>query len=186
MSDGVNTKVMQSRRALTGALISLMDEQPYAKITVQDICSRAGVSRQTFYNVCETKEEILRLYLREACGEVLQEVPKEDLPTLDGVIQFFSLFMEAYHPFLQRMIENQLGGIITEGISDVIRIYAVTLLQADESSERYRYGEAMLTGALSGMVMLWLSEEKPLEIDKLKLLLRDFLGGNLYPFPEET
>ena len=185
MPDGTNTKVLQSRRALAGALISLMQEQPYAKITVQDICARAGVSRQTFYNVCETKEEILRFYLRSVCEEVQQQVPQEELPTLNGVVKFFSLFMEGYQDLLKRMIENQLSGIITEEISRVIRSFAVTFLQKDDQDELFLYSEAMLTGALSGMVVLWLSQETPIEMDRLKQLLRDFLAGRLYQFPEK-
>ena len=185
MSDAGNTKVMQSRRALAGALSELMQAKPYAKITIQDICRRAGVSRQTFYNVCETKEEILRFHLQSAREDVLGQLPKEEIPTLNGVVKFFTIIMEGNQDLLKKMIENQLSGIITEEIANVVRAFALTFPQLDPEDELFPYCEAMLTGALSGLVVLWLSQEKPIEMDKLERLLRDFLAGNLYRFPEE-
>jgi AcrR family transcriptional regulator len=50
---------MRTRKLLHGALISLMLEKRYDKITVQDIIDRANVGRSTFYAHYQDKEGLL-------------------------------------------------------------------------------------------------------------------------------
>ena len=41
------------------ALILLMEQQDYDKITITDITKKAGVSRMTYYRLYSSKEDIL-------------------------------------------------------------------------------------------------------------------------------
>ena len=41
-------------------LLKLMSDKPYAKISVSDICEKAGVNRSTYYRHFYTKEDIIR------------------------------------------------------------------------------------------------------------------------------
>src|SRR5690606_14000287 len=49
----------KAREALRGALIALLSEQPYETISVQDIVTRAGVSRSSFYVHFRDKDDLL-------------------------------------------------------------------------------------------------------------------------------
>lgn len=48
-----------SRRALGAALTALMREQPFERITVQQLLDRAGVGRATFYSHFQDKDDLL-------------------------------------------------------------------------------------------------------------------------------
>lgn len=50
MYNGKNPTAIQSREWLIQTLLSMMNEMPYSKITIKEICHRADLSRQTFYN----------------------------------------------------------------------------------------------------------------------------------------
>ena len=50
MYDGNNPTALHSMKGLADALLFLMEEQDYSRITVKDICNKADLSRQTFYN----------------------------------------------------------------------------------------------------------------------------------------
>ena len=52
-------RVQRTRRTLRAALISLLYEQGWDQIAVQDICNRADVGRSTFYTHFADKEELL-------------------------------------------------------------------------------------------------------------------------------
>jgi len=58
-NDKTDRRVLRTRRALHQALIALILEKRYDKITVQDIIDRADVGRSTFYAHFLDKEDLL-------------------------------------------------------------------------------------------------------------------------------
>ena len=50
MYNGNNPTAIKSQRWLTETLLELMEEMPYDDISIMDICKKADLSRQTFYN----------------------------------------------------------------------------------------------------------------------------------------
>lgn len=55
------------RKTLLDAAASLLEQRPWAQITMADIASRAGVSRQTLYNELGSREQFAQAFvLREA------------------------------------------------------------------------------------------------------------------------
>ena len=65
MYSGTNPKALNSQRLLAEGLVSLMGEKDYYQISVFDICQSASLSRQTFYNFFNSKEEILYFFFKE-------------------------------------------------------------------------------------------------------------------------
>ena len=59
MYQGKNPKALTSQKLLLEALNELMDEKEVKDISISELCSRSGVSRQTFYSLFGTKENIL-------------------------------------------------------------------------------------------------------------------------------
>ena len=49
----------KTRRQLTEALSQLLEERPFADISVVDLCERAMVHRTTFYSHFNDKQELL-------------------------------------------------------------------------------------------------------------------------------
>lgn len=58
-SEKIDRRSERSRRLLHSALMELMREKRYDKITVQDIIDRANVGRSTFYTHYRDKEDLL-------------------------------------------------------------------------------------------------------------------------------
>ena len=61
---GNNATAIRSQKWIVDSLLSLMEQKSYAEITVRDICKSADLSRQTFYNVFDSKDEVLCFRLR--------------------------------------------------------------------------------------------------------------------------
>lgn len=55
---------------LEQALIILMAEKPFNKITITEIVKKAGVSRTAFYRNYNTKEDIIQKYLTETVDNI--------------------------------------------------------------------------------------------------------------------
>lgn len=52
-------RVVRTQQSIQNALIDLMLEKPYEKITIQEIIDRANVGRATFYNHYRDKDDLL-------------------------------------------------------------------------------------------------------------------------------
>ena len=59
MAKPLDRRVQKTRMSLLNALIALILEKGYDKVTIQDIIDRANVGRSTFYAHFENKEHLL-------------------------------------------------------------------------------------------------------------------------------
>ncbi|MCL2269937.1 MAG: TetR/AcrR family transcriptional regulator [Treponema sp.] len=62
-SNNNNRQVQRTKSWIFEALMLLMDEKPYDKITVSDIAEKAGVARPTFYRNYNDKDEVVFQYI---------------------------------------------------------------------------------------------------------------------------
>jgi hypothetical protein len=58
-----NRQVQRTKSWIFEAVMLLMDEKPYYKITVSDIIEKAGIARQTFYRNYSNKDDVVFQYL---------------------------------------------------------------------------------------------------------------------------
>ena len=65
-----NRQAIRSRSMLQGALVDLLKEKRYQKITITEIIERAGLTRPTFYAHSETKDDLLPSYV----GDIFDKV----------------------------------------------------------------------------------------------------------------
>ncbi len=54
----------KAKRFLAGSLLSLMEQKPYEKINISEICSSAFLSRPSFYKYFVSKDELLEYQFR--------------------------------------------------------------------------------------------------------------------------
>ncbi|MDO4890278.1 MAG: TetR/AcrR family transcriptional regulator [Coriobacteriaceae bacterium] len=72
-ASGEDRRITRTRAALRQALIELMEERGLEAITVNDLCTRAGLTRGTFYNHYQDKDALLAAFEQEV---------------LDGLVSF--------------------------------------------------------------------------------------------------
>ena len=68
-----NPQVKRTKRFLQDALIELLKEKPYQKITVTDLVTRSGLSRTTFYAHYEYKEELIEQCLEGIMAKIIND-----------------------------------------------------------------------------------------------------------------
>ena len=66
MYRGSNPIARTSQQNIADALVRLLQRMPYSSITISGICREADVSRQTFYSLFSSRENIV-LYLLDTC-----------------------------------------------------------------------------------------------------------------------
>lgn len=92
-SNPLDRRSLRSRSAILGAMLALLGEQPFARLTVAQICLRADVARPTFYLHFSGKEEALLSFMDEVFeqffAEIEPQLPQAELNTTAICLQLF-------------------------------------------------------------------------------------------------
>ncbi|WP_067549449.1 TetR/AcrR family transcriptional regulator [Nocardia crassostreae] len=134
--------------ALHVALIELMKERSYTRITVQDIIDRADVGRSTFYAHYRDKDDLLLV----SCTEHVREVISSELANYDGPAPLLApvaiLFrLAADHPNIYNPLVGQRANATV--LRSVRQMYADLL--AEHLGPRLRLEPAELEGTCPGV-----------------------------------
>lgn len=82
----MDLRIEKTYRLLTDAFTSLLNEEPYEKISVSKLCDRAMIRRTTFYKHFADKDEFFVFYIQSVHDIFLARVTS-DLETHDGSSQ---------------------------------------------------------------------------------------------------
>ena len=66
-----------TRMCMGDALVNIMQQKAYDKISVSDIVKKAGVSRMTYYNYYETKDELVKDYIEDNPRADMREISEK-------------------------------------------------------------------------------------------------------------
>ena len=177
---GTNPTALRSQKWIAESLIKLMAKKSYHQITIMDICKQADLSRQTFYNVFDKKEDILRFCLQNSCSEQVQPLIEQEQITVSEVVNAFANVLEENKVLLYLMIENNLEGMIFDEIAKSITLFTDCFVKDEKKKELLPYSKTMLSGALAHLIVYWFRQEEAISMEQLTALISEFLEGKLF------
>ena len=167
----IRKRITRTRSALTGALLSLLEEQPYEQITIRDITNRAQIGYATFFRNYPDKETLLHDL---AAGEI------SALLTMTLPI-FFSVDSESSHRALCAYVWEHrklwtgllVGGAAAELKKEYLQ-QALQLLDEPGQSHSWLPGDLAVTFAVTAVIEIlawWLRQSEPLSIKEMSEIL---------------
>ena len=180
MYHGTNPTALKSQQWLVDSLLRLMHEKPYSQITVQEICKNADLSRQTFYNFFDTKEDILHFCIQKKYESQFHRFADE--PTMQETVDAIAVLLDENREPLSDMIKNNLDSIIADEMVKCVSMFAERFVSKDDADETFYYRVILLSGALAYLLVYWFRQENPIPTEELTKLLTGFLSGELYEF----
>lgn len=164
--DSTDLRVRRTRKWLQEALLSLMLEKPFTRISIAEITDQAQVSRPTFYLHYRNKEEVLEDYLDSMYKNFMDDMQ----PYLDSIIQgkmavkFFEQIADQA-VFLRSLIDSEVSNLVMNKLHkycyDVIK---QSLDQAPYPSMEgtiWDYVIASIAGSVYAMSIRWLQMDMP-------------------------
>ncbi len=73
-----DARIVKTKNDIKKAMIKLLTEKNYDKITVKDICTEAKISRATFYNQFNGKNDYVKKYRRTVIKKMTRVIAKDD------------------------------------------------------------------------------------------------------------
>lgn len=175
-----NPAAIRSRNALATSLVSLLLERPLKDITIEDITSSAGLSRQTFYTNFSQKEDILENSLNQLFSMFISGLPK--LPeTLEEMLAVYFEFWSGHKKFLSVLFDNQLSHIFAiDNIFLFKNEFSFYAKKGAKSQDELPYLENYLAGLTFQLLRTWQQNDWKEETETIvhlacRLLKGDFL-----------
>jgi AcrR family transcriptional regulator len=117
MYQGCNKTALCSQKNIAEGFYELLKEKEYSKITASEICKKSGVSRQTFYSLFSSKENIVTFILsKEYSFNPSQECNCSGRPTLMELSRGFSSFIVQKGDFIDLLEKNNIIYLMQESL----------------------------------------------------------------------
>ena len=141
---------------ITIALYYLMSKYDYDSITVTDICSKARVSRMSFYRYFNNKEDIFINYCDERFEEFFASIKEKHVEDMMSFLVEIFLFLKKYARQVTVLKKAHKENLIVEKFTDYGTYLAKHIdLTIDNNPMANRIIAAFLAGGTANILLLW-------------------------------
>ena len=147
-SEELNKLVIES---LQGALLQLVVRKPYERITVTELCHKAGVSRMAFYGNFESKDDIIKKIVYDLQTDLFTRIgsPFRQEVTHQWYLEMF-LFIAEKSDVLKSIFCAGYQGKYLELVNSVI-------LRHKDMQPHESYQRLLWSGGIVNAVVYWLT-----------------------------
>ena len=162
-----------TKQALSAALKELMEEQPFEKISVSDICQRCHMNRKSFYYHFRDKYDLANWIFDT---EFIAFARKQGYTVIDDFLVDLCHYFYENRGFYQKVLAIQGQDCFANHFKEVLIPLVNSQLQAvvpsDQTQEIYNFQVAFLTDAAVGTLQRWISEKDCIPPEKFLSMLR--------------
>lgn len=178
MYEGSNKTAICSQKAFAAALVRLLGRKAYADITISELCQESGVSRQTFYALFQTKDNVLRFeIMRNYAFPEHLELP-ENCSTARYISQVFAIYIDANYDFLKLLMEQNLMHVFYQCIVSQISAQDLMLTALAPGQEQFMIRS--LIGTACGIINGCVSSAERWSVRQLEDMIYLIYSGDLY------
>ncbi len=167
-----------TKKALSQTFLKLLSEKSFKKITINDITSRCGVNRMTFYYHFQDIYDLLNYTLKEECDKVL-DGGYESSTWTKGMENIFIICLK-YKDLLINAYKFNSRGNVEEMLSPLV--YQLTYHVVKEEASGHKVEEDNLIFVanaykhlLIGIVLDWINDDMKVDyhiiLEKLEKIL---------------
>lgn len=165
-------RIIKTQRALASAMLTLLERQDFANITVNDLCAEALVSRSTFYVHFEDKYALLRFCMDSLVRQLFDEDDVSLEQRLKGLLEgirdnvrvFKNLMMVNYDSELYDMIHRDLH-------ADMEKRFAAQKADREALPGPLDVISVFYASGVTSAVMLWVRRNMPYSVDEMAACL---------------
>lgn len=152
-----------SREHLTAAFLQLLSEKPLEKITIRELCDRAGTGRATFYRNYQDLPDIARQYLIGLSHEWSTDLATNPVPGQElicRILEHCERHREVYEVFNRR------------GLIYLMKDVIISALSLDTDGPMVSaYSSAFVIYTLYGFVDIWFARGMRDDPEEFRALL---------------
>jgi len=177
-----NSKIAeQSKKKISKALLTIMEQYDFKEITITQISQEAQRSRKTFYRLFSSKEDVLTFFFENLYEECLMQIKARQVQHYWDVVQCYFDFCEERKSLLLLLKRHNLLTLLFEGsykYSFQVFEYIHTKEVADNFSLSLPYMLAYSVGGMYSMLLKWVESDMSIPSS---LLISELKKGFMSP-----
>ena len=179
MYEGSNKTALTSQSAIADALLSLMKEKSYARISVSEICKCAGVSRQTFYTLFESKDNVIAFELqRKYCFNPEGHESCSTSLSLKDLCHAYSFYITDRRDILSLLVRNDILYLLQDSLYNSILGCSCCLPECPGQDRIY--AADFLAGGLTGVARNYVLQGNSSSREHLEGILYSLFSGSFF------
>ena len=161
-------RILKTQERLQNALLELLETKELKEITVKEICDKAGISRNAFYQHYRYKEDLYDQMVARAtegiCDSMMPIIQDASVVTEDTIISYAKHIIEGISEVRELIYVMLKGddGIFLRQLTDLIfgqnLTNALSFFDMKDSAELRLYYEFQSAG-LAAFITKWILEE---------------------------
>lgn len=157
--------MLRTKDRLQRALMSLIGEKGYDKITVRDLIDRADVGRSTFYAHYETKDDLLLAGLEHLTRDIELHLA-DDPGAVDTILPSLGIFrhVAANHGLFREMLGSRGIDLVQRAALDLLTAMARSKIDGTAGKPSEVPADtraAFAAGSLMAFLGWWLDNDMP-------------------------
>ena len=179
---GSNKTALMSQQQISRAMMRLIHEKPYAQISVSELCKVAGISRQTFYSLFTSRENVMIFTLQSHCGCEEEPKPSAQSPsrqdTLRAVCRGYSEYLCRNRDLIRILAENRIDYLLYDSFYEMLSQADCLFGHLDECTRSY--ASSFYAGGVSCVARQYAREGCAASPRQLEELLMRLFSGSLF------
>ncbi len=94
MEQKENQRIRLTKTLLTDALLKMLQQQPIHKISIRDLCEKAGINRTTFYHHYGSQYDLLNDAANRFLAQIAQQLAEADPESQESVQERVTLVFQ--------------------------------------------------------------------------------------------
>lgn len=174
-------RVERTQELLLNALVSLLMERGYEKLTIQNLLDQAGIGRATFYAHFQSKEDLLSRSIARLQADLTGQwksaaTTKENPPERLGFTLPFFRHLEShrriYHTTIGRESEWTVELHMQRMLRELVREDLCRHHKGQASAAALDLAVRYVVGALWAVVIWWMESKKPSPPEEINLIFQ--------------
>ena len=178
---GKNRTALASQEQIAMAILRLMESKAYSQISVCELCKEANVSRQTFYSLFESKDNVMVFILQERYS--YEPSPEDEyLNCMEQLCRSYCRYIVAQRDFIRCLEENHITYLLCDSFRSALKECPCFLGNLPEHMRPYAIN--FLAGGFTSIAQTYVQEETEVDEELLFHICLDMFHGRGLPLGE--
>ena len=177
---GTNKTALASQRQLADAMMRLISQKPYAQISVSELCKVAGISRQTFYTLFTSRENVMvfTLQSRACCAPRTEHAGGAGQEGLRRLCRSYSEYLLRNQGLIRLLVENHIDYLLYDIFFEALERCDCFLGSGDPCVRRYAV--SFYAGGVASVARRYAQEDCAATEEQLEDLLLALFTGKAF------